>query len=353
MNAARAVRPAVILAPGYLATVNGKTSHGLIRGGDRYRVVAVIDASCAGRDAGEVAIGRPLGIPVVAGLGEALALGDVEVAVVGVATHGGVLEPAIRQLVLEAVCAGLSAVSGLHQLLADDPDIAEAARQRGVEIIDLRAPRPRSALRFWSGDIAGVRAARVAVLGTDCAAGKRTTAWLLVEALRRAGLTAEMVYTGQTGWLQGARFGFVLDATLNDYVSGELERAVLSCDREVGPDIIVIEGQSALRNPSGPCGSELILSARADRVVLQHPLARRYFEGYEDLGLELPTLADEVALIRAYGAEVIAIALNPGTLPPEEAEAQRAAVEETVGIAAVLMPAGSDALAAVVAEACP
>ena len=118
------------------------------------------------------------------------------------------------------------------------------------------------------GAIREVRAPRVAVLGTDCALGKRTTARLLVEACRRAGLRAEMIFTGQTGWMQGGRYGFILDSTPNDFVAGEVEHAIVTCDREARPDVIVIEGQSAFRNPSGPCGAELVVSgqARATRI---------------------------------------------------------------------------------------
>ena len=80
---------------------------------------------------------------------------------------------------------------------------------------------------------------------------------------RGSGIHTELIYTGQTGWMQGARFGFVLDATPNDFVSGELEHAILACDAALSPDLIIIEGQSGLRNPSGPCGAELLLSAQA------------------------------------------------------------------------------------------
>ena len=58
-----------------------------------------------------------------------------------------------------------------------------------------------------------------------------------------------MIYTGQTGWLQGGKYGFIFDSTLNDFVSGELEHAILTCYEETNPDVILIEGQSALRNP--------------------------------------------------------------------------------------------------------
>ena len=81
------------------------------------------------------------------------------------------------------------------------------------------------------------------------------------------GIRTELVFTGQTGWMQGAPFGFIFDSIPNDFVSGELERAILDCVREDAPDVLFLEGQSALRNPSGPCGSELILSGAARGVI--------------------------------------------------------------------------------------
>ena len=101
------------------------------------------------------------------------------------------------------------------------------------------------------------------MLGTDCALGKRTTARFLLEACRAVGLSTELIYTGQTGWMQGAPFGFILDSVPNDFVSGELEHAIVSCWKERRPELILLEGQSALRNPSGPCGSEFLALRRA------------------------------------------------------------------------------------------
>src|ERR671929_63420 len=91
------------------------------------------------------------------------------------------------------------------------PDAATLAAQKGVRIRDVRRPPPRDKLHFFSGKIAEVRALKLALLGTDSAVGKRTTAWLLVDALARAGRRAELVGTGQTAWMQGARYGIVLD----------------------------------------------------------------------------------------------------------------------------------------------
>ena len=55
---------AVILTKGLLALPDAKTAHGLIRGTDRFKVVAVIDEANAGRDAGEVLDGNHREIPV-------------------------------------------------------------------------------------------------------------------------------------------------------------------------------------------------------------------------------------------------------------------------------------------------
>jgi uncharacterized NAD-dependent epimerase/dehydratase family protein len=110
--------------------------------------------------------------------------------------------------------------------------------------------------------------------------------------------------------LQGYKHGFIFDATLNDFVSGELENAVVECARESSPDLILIEGQSGLRNPSGPCGSEIIVSANVMGVILQHAPFRIHYEELESLGCRLPDVADEINLIKMYGAHTLAVCLN-------------------------------------------
>ena len=329
--------PAVVLANHMFDTPNGKTAHGLVRGSDRFRVVAVVDPDSAGRDAGEVLDGRTAGIPVVADLDEAMALRGPapKWCVIGVATHGGRLLPELHTQILEAVDKGLGIVNGLHDATADDAEIAAAARGRGVELIDLRKPKPRHELHFWEGDIHCVRSARLAVLGTDCALGKRTTTRFIVDAMNRAGVRTEMIYTGQTGWMQGARYGVVLDSIVNDFVCGELEHAIVRCDQEVEPELMVIEGQSSLRSPSGPCGAEMLLSAAARGVVLHHAPGREFFEGYESRGLRIPSLESEIELIRYYDAETVAVTLNSNGCTPGELDRFRAGYRETLGIPVV------------------
>jgi len=304
--------PAIVLANGFFQTPNGKAAHGLVRGSERFKVLAVVDPLCAGQDAGSVLDGQQRNIPLVASLAEALAAGPEvpQYCVVGIATHGGRFTPELRDLLLEAVQAGLSIVNGLHDYASADPEIAAIAAERGLTLIDLRKPKPKHELHFWTGAIHQVRAPRLAVLGMDCAIGKRTTARLLTQALAAAEVKAEMIFTGQTGWMQGFRYGFVLDSVVNDYVSGELEHAIVTCDQEVQPDLIILEGQSSLRNPSGPCGAEFLLSGAARGVILQHAPGREFFEGYESQGHRIPPVEDEIDLIRCYGARTLAVTLQ-------------------------------------------
>src|SRR6476646_4966061 len=57
---------AVIYCEAAFGTTTGKTANGLVRRSRRYDVVAVIDSTRAGSDAGQVLDGRPNGVAVVA-----------------------------------------------------------------------------------------------------------------------------------------------------------------------------------------------------------------------------------------------------------------------------------------------
>src|SRR5215475_16084944 len=168
---------ALILCEGAYQTVNGKTAHGLVRGTNRYRIVGVIDPPTAGRDAGEVLDGVPRGIPVFGSLAEALArvAAKPDFAIVGIATSGGRFTPELKASAREAVQNGLSVVNGLHEFLSDDAEFSQLARRQGARLIDVRKVPPTPELHFWTGEICALATPRIAVLGTDCAIGKRTT----------------------------------------------------------------------------------------------------------------------------------------------------------------------------------
>jgi uncharacterized NAD-dependent epimerase/dehydratase family protein len=317
-------------------TGSAKTAHGLVRGPSRYEIVALVDRVSAGKDAGTELDGRARGIPTFASFPEMFERlpRRPDFVVVGIATSGGVLPSEMRALLLDVVKSGVGLVNGLHEFLSDDPTFAAAAAQSGAKIVDVRKPKPRRELHFWSGEIQSVRAPRIAVLGTDCALGKRTTCHVLSRACSAAGMKPAIVHTGQTGWLQGIPHGFILDSTPNDFVSGELEHAVVQCDKDLEPDVIFLEGQSALLNPSGPCGAELLLSAGSRGVVLQHAPGRRYHDDQEHLHNEIAPLAKQIELIAMYAARVLAISLNHEGIEAGSRERVRAEVERETGLPA-------------------
>ena len=328
---------AIVFTDGMLDSANAKTCHGLLRGSERFKVVGVIDAKFAGRDAGEVMDGQVLGVPVFDSVASFLeqGSGDAAYGIVGVATHGGYLPAGLRDSIIQAIDKGLSIVNGLHSFLQDDPVVSEQAKAKGVELIDVRKPRPSSELQFWNGSIFKVKAPRIAVLGMDCALGKRTTCRFIMEMCQANGVKAEMIYTGQTGWMQGVSHGFIFDSTLNDFISGELERAIVACDQQENPALILLEGQSALRNPSGPCGSEFLLSGAAKGVILQHAPSRECYDGTEEMGCQIPAIETEIELIKLYGSEVLAVSLNEENQTEEEMQKHQSELSERLGLPVV------------------
>jgi uncharacterized NAD-dependent epimerase/dehydratase family protein len=325
---------AIIITQGYLATPRAKTAHGLIRDTSKYNILAVIDDQHAGQDAGEVVDGQRRSIPVFDKLSAFLETSSETAAVclVGVAGKGGLIPEGMLEVVKEAMQAHMSVVSGLHEFMSDIPELIALAEKYDVTIIDIRKPKPRHELSFWTGRINSVKCPSIAILGTDCNLGKRTTTRLLMHELQKAKIKAEMIYTGQTGWMQGSEFGFIFDSTLNDFISGELEDAMVRCYEAVRPDVMLLEGQSSLRNPSGPGGSEFLMSGNAHHVILQHVPGRKYFHHYEEDQLEIPSLESEVRLIEMYNAEVFAITLNGQNLTAEELKKYQQQYEKELGI---------------------
>lgn len=313
---------AIVLTNGLLTSTDAKTAHGLIRGTERFTIFGVVDCEAtAGKDAGELLDGKNRGIPVFATMETAMQqVKEVNYLIIGVATVGGVLPANMLSLIYDAVKKGISVVNGLHEYLNDKADLVALALNTGAQLIDVRKPKSRADLHFWDGAIFNVTAPIIAVIGMDCAMGKRTTARMLKQACIAEGMKAEMIYTGQTGWLQGGQYGFIFDSTLNDFVSGELEHAIVSCWKETNPSMIFLEGQSSLRNPSGPCGLELLISGNAKHVVLIFAPKRTYFDNEAHWG-EIPSVASEIEIIEKLGSKVIAVAVNTEHCTTDEAYA--------------------------------
>jgi len=332
------MKNAIVLTDGLLMTSDAKTAHGLIRGSERFNIIGLVDGEAnAGKDAGVLLDGKHRGIPVFGTTEAAIkALEKVDYLIIGVATVGGILPKNMLSLIYDAVKKGISVVNGLHEYLNDKADLVAIAASTGAQLIDVRKPKSRADLHFWDGAIFNVTVPIVAVIGMDCAMGKRTTARMLKQACISEGMKAEMIYTGQTGWLQGGLYGFIFDSTLNDFVSGELEHAIVSCWKEAQPDILFLEGQSALRNPSGPCGVELLISGNAKHVVLIFAPKRKYFDNEAHWG-EIPSVASEIELIQKLGSKVIAVAVNTEHCTDEEAYAYQKEYTASLGLP-VLLP---------------
>jgi uncharacterized NAD-dependent epimerase/dehydratase family protein len=335
--------------------LDGKTAHGLIRYSETFAIQAVIDSHCAGLDAGLVLDGVFQGIPIVADLEEALQLpgNKPHTLIYGMAPADGLYSAADRRTLLAALSAGLHLVSGMREYLNDDPDFALAAAHNHVSIRDVRRPPALQDLRLFDGSIATADCLRIAVLGTDGAIGKRTTATLLVQALNAAGIASLLVNTGQTGLIQGGRYGIPLDAIPSQYCSGEVEAAVVQAYRRECPAVIVIEGQGALSHPAYLSSGFILRGARPQAVVLQHAPARQVLSDFPFL--PMPTAASEIRLIEAFApTRVIGLTLNHEGLNDTQLNAAILSHQAELGLPVTDAVSGSpQALVAMVLRAFP
>lgn len=328
-----ALPTAIVYCEGNFGAPDGKTANGLVRHSGSYRLLAVIDSGKAGLDAGHVLDGAPNGIPVCAGVDDAIALAGErpDVLIFGMAPATGMLSRDERVLMLGAMARGMGLVNGLHEFLNDDPEFASAAALHGVSIRDVRRPRAKKDLRMFTGRIASVSCPIIAVLGTDCAIGKRTTATILTRALRECGLNAIMIGTGQTGIIQGARYCVALDAIPSQFCSGELEATVVEAFEREHPDVIIVEGQGALSHPAFLTSACILRGSQSDGVILQHAPHRAARCDFPDQ--PMPTARSEIELIQAFAqTRVIGLTLNHEGMSEADIAAAIVAYERDLGV---------------------
>ncbi len=322
---------AVVLAEKKFSTTDGKTAHGLVRYSKRYFIVGVIDSELAGLDTGEFLDGKRNGIKIYASLEEALRdHPDTQTLIIGVATAGGILPPGYREIVKESLKRGLNIVSGLHEFLSEDPELLILAKKKGVQIIDVRKLY-RDMKIFYTGKIQEVKCIKIAVLGTDSTIGKRTTAILLTETLNRLGLKAVFVGTGQTAWMQGAKYGVVMDAMINDFVAGGIEHEIWRAYKEEKPDVIIVPGQGSIVHPAFPGGFEILAAGRPDVIILQHAPKRPHLDGFPEY--PLPKLERVIKIIELLTEKkVVAITINHEKMSREEVKETVEKYEKEYGV---------------------
>lgn len=302
---------AVIYCEGQFGEQDGKTANGLVRHSEKYEILSVLDSRHADADAGAFLDGVPNGIPVLGSLTQAICrAGRVpEYLICGLAPADGLLQPHQREVLLDGIARGMHLINGLHEFLNDDVEFAAAALLANVTITDVRRPKQKKDLHLFSGRIFDVTCPRIAILGTDGAIGKRTTATLLVQALNERGVRAVLVGTGQTMLIQGGRYGVALDALVPQFCSGEVEEQVVAAFEGENPDVIVVEGQGALSHPAYLTSAHILRGSRPAGVIVQHAPKRRVLGDFPMVAM--PTVASEIRLIEAFAdTRVIGVTVN-------------------------------------------
>lgn len=267
--------------------------------------------------------GVDLGLPDL-GFDEAAALG-VRSLVIGVAPVGGMAPAAWTPHLKAAIEAGLDLVSGLHQKLADQPELVAAAAARGVSLHDVR--RPDRAYPVATGRKRTGR--RLLTVGVDCAIGKKYAALAITAALKARSIPTTFRATGQTGIMIAGQ-GAPLDAVVADFAAGAAEW--LSPDN--APDHWdVIEGQGSLFHPAyAGVSLALLHGSQPDAFVLCLDPTRRTMAAFD----HFPIVETQVAITRheLEGAltnpriRCVGLSVNTSRLDASQAEAVLAELAE-------------------------
>jgi uncharacterized NAD-dependent epimerase/dehydratase family protein len=319
-------RRMAILADGCFSALGAKTAVCLVRyAADE--VVAVIDASRSPSTARE-AIGFGGEIPVVASLEEAIALGP-NTLVFGTAPRGGTVARADRAVAAEAIRNGLHVMSGMHEFLSDDRELAARAAERGVVLWDVR--RPPAGLGVASGSGCALCPV-IFTVGSDCNTGKMTAAMEIHRALLRDGVHSGFAASGQTG-IMITGTGIPIDRVIADFIGGATERLV----RETAPgnDVVILEGQGSILHP-GYAGVTfgMIAGALPRAYVLCHQPTRETVRGY---AVPIPPLGELASLYEGAVSgirriPVIGVALNTFDLDDGSARRAVASAEKETGL---------------------
>lgn len=268
-----------------------------------------------------------LGLPRL-GMAEAAAAG-ARTLILGIANSGGTFETDLIEDSAAALEAGMNVASGLHQRLRDQPRLSALARQRGLQLFDVRDPPPDLAV----GTGCPRAGHRLLTVGTDCSVGKMYAALALTDALRARGVAADFRATGQTGILI-AGTGIPVDAVIADFISGAIEQLVPARDDD-GWD--VIEGQGSLYHPSfAGVSTGLLHGAQPEAIVLCHDPSRSEMRGIP--GRRLPDMSEcleqnlKVAELTSSKVRAVGVCLNTSRMDAAEARRLCKRTEDQLGL---------------------
>jgi uncharacterized NAD-dependent epimerase/dehydratase family protein len=242
--------------------------------------------------------------------------------IIGIANDGGFIAPHWVPSIVSALEAGLDVASGLHEPLADVPEIAAAAQRTGRRLIEVRQP----AESFMPGTGRKRSGQRLLTVGTDCAVGKKYTALAIEKDLRSRGVDADFRATGQTGIFISGR-GIAVDSVVSDFVSGAAEWLSPAAAPQHWD---VIEGQGSLFHPAyAGVTLGLIHGSQPDVMVLCHDFARTGIADYAGYAIPSYEACFEAYLAAARltnsAARFAGVSLNTSSV--DEAAAGRAVAD--------------------------
>ncbi|WP_136683486.1 N-acetyltransferase DgcN [Falsirhodobacter xinxiangensis] len=270
-----------------------------------------------------------MGLPDMT-IAEAKAAG-VKTLVIGVANRGGVISPAWKKVLVEALEQGLDLASGLHNLLRDEQELVAAAEANGRTLHDVRVP----SVEYPIANGKKRTGKRMLAVGTDCSVGKMYTALCVEKEMRARGLKASFRATGQTGILITGG-GVPLDAVIADFMAGSVE--YLTPDND--PDHWdLIEGQGSLFHVSySGVTLALVHGGQPDALVICHEPTRPHMRGLPDYTLPSLEQVRDTALLLARVANpacvAVGYAINTQHMAEDEAKAYLADVETRLGLPA-------------------
>lgn len=234
---------------------------------------------------------------------------------IGIAPVGGRVSASWIPSLFAGIEAGLDIVSGMHTPLAEIPGLADAAKAKGVRLVDVRRPPvnlPTGTGRKRTGK-------RLLTVGTDCALGKKYTALALASELRQRGVDADFRASGQTGILI-AGSGIPMDAVIADFTAGAAE--CLSPDA-ASDHWDIVEGQGSLFHPAyAGVTLGLVHGSQPDAMVLCHDPHRTHIFAAPDY--PTPSLKtaiehyEQAARLTNPNSRVVGISFNTSALSETE-----------------------------------
>ncbi|MBT9386424.1 DUF1611 domain-containing protein [Pseudooceanicola sp. CBS1P-1] len=263
-------------------------------------------------------------------LAEAKAAG-AKTLVIGVANRGGVISPAWKKVLIEALEEGFDIASGLHNLLRNEADLAAVAKECGRTLHDVRIP----SVQYPIANGKKRTGKRCLAVGTDCSVGKMYTALCMDKEMKERGLKSSFRATGQTGILITGD-GVPLDAVIADFMAGSVEYLTPDNDEDHWD---MIEGQGSLFHASySGVTMALVHGGQPDALILCHEPTREHMRGLPEYKLPALDALRDVALTLAKvvnpDVKVVGISVNTQHMAEDEAKAYLAKVEEDMGLPA-------------------